>query len=152
MIKYDRISMLFLMGVAFLICVESVRMGVGSLSDPGIGLVPMACGLILGILGLVGFAGTLKKEETEAVVIWQRGISWRKMISVLISLVSYAFLIDLLGFSLTTLIWTAFMFRGLARMGWIVTLLASVVSTFFCSLVFEYYLGIRFPRGIFSLF
>jgi putative tricarboxylic transport membrane protein len=144
--------MIFLTGVAFLICVESIRMGVGSLSDPGNGLVPMGCGLILGILGLIGFAGTFKKEEKEAAGIWQRGIPWRKMLSVLISLVSYAFLIDPLGFSLTTLIWTGFMFRGLAKMGWTVTLLASMIATFSCSLVFEYYLGIRFPKGVFSFF
>ncbi len=152
MVKYDRISMLFLVGVAFVICFESTRMGVGSLSDPGIGLVPMGCGLILGILGLIGFAGTRGKEEKERVGFWHKGVSWGKMVSVLTSLVGYAFLLDILGFSLTTLIWTGFMFRGLAKMKWPVTLLASVIATLACSLVFEYYLGIRFPRGIFSLF
>jgi hypothetical protein len=40
MAKYDRISTIFFVGFALAICVESIRIGPGSLSNPGPGLIP----------------------------------------------------------------------------------------------------------------
>lgn len=149
--NYDRMSTLFLVAVAIAICVESIRLGPGSLSAPASGLLPLGCGLILGILGLIGFVLTFKSAKGEKKeVLWERGTRWGRMISALASLISYAFLIDLLGFRLITFLWMGFMCRGLARMRWKTVIFVSVVTTISCSFLFQYYLGIRFPRGIFG--
>ena len=61
MTKYDRMSTLFFIGLAIVICEESIRIGAGSLSNPGPGLIPLGSGLILGIFGLIVLVRTFKE-------------------------------------------------------------------------------------------
>lgn len=147
MLKYDLIGTLFWIGLAIAICIESIRLGVGSLSTPGPGLVPFGAGLILGFFGLILLLCTFAKEGRIAVP-WRPDTQWGTMISILLSVLSYAFLIDVLGFFVVTFLWIGFICHGVGKMGWKATVLTSVLTTVFCFLLFEYFLNIRFPRGI----
>ena len=150
MTKYDRISTLFLVGLAIAVSLESIRIGPGSLSNPGPGLIPLGCGLVLGILSLVGFFRTFVRSSSErrredAVKLGGRTIS------ALVSMVAFGFLINSLGFLIVTFLWMGFVCRWIARMGWKGTIFTSVVTPFCTWLLFEYFLEIRFPRGILGL-
>jgi hypothetical protein len=61
--KYDRISASFWICIALAICIESLRLGPGSFINPGPGFVPLASGLILGIVGGSFSSYPLKREE-----------------------------------------------------------------------------------------
>jgi putative tricarboxylic transport membrane protein len=149
MAKYDRMSTLFFMGLALAISVESIRIGPGSLSNPGPGLIPLGCGLLLGIIGLIVFIRTLTGASPEAgEVLWKPGTKWRNIISVFLSLICYAFLVDVVGFHTVTFLWLTFLCFWVGRMGWKKTMLTSVVTTLLSYLLFEHFLGIRFSRGI----
>ena len=149
MIKYDRISSLFSIGLAFVICLESIRIGPGALSNPGPGFVPLICGLVMGIIGLIVFISTYKSSPLEGkVALWGPDTRWRDMILTTISLIIYALLIDFLGFHLITLLWMIFICRWVGSMGWMTTFLISAVTIISSYLIFSYYLGIRFPLGI----
>ena len=142
-------SSLFSIGFAFAICLESVRIGPGALSNPGPGFVPLICGLVMGIIGLIVFISTYKSSPLEGkVALWEPDTRWRDMILTTISLIIYALLIDFLGFHLITLFWMIFICRWVGRMGWMTTLLISAVTIISSYLIFSYYLGIRFPLGI----
>jgi len=147
MVKYDRVSALFWVAMAIAICVESIRLGPGSLSVPGPGLIPLGCGISLGILGLIVFALTFKRMGEGKEVPREKGIQWQKLILTLVSLIAYAFFLNVLGLQIVTLIWMGFICR-LGKMGWRGTVFFSVVTTFSCYILFAYCLGIRFPRGI----
>ncbi len=151
MARYDRMSTLSFLVLAVAICIESIRLGPGSLSNPGPGLVPLGSGLILGIFSfivLIRSGGSLlEKEETIGKTVPER----KKMISILVSLVGYAFLITPLGFHLVNFLWMTFLCRGLGKMEWKASFFFSLIATFSCYLLFEYYLQIRFPRGIWGV-
>jgi putative tricarboxylic transport membrane protein len=147
MTTYDRMSTLFWIIVAIAICIESIRLGLGSFSNPGPGLVPFGSGLILGTLGLIVLGFTFKRDHQEKIVLWDPDTQWGKMISVLLSLIAYGVLLEPMGFLLITLLWMVFMCRGIGNIGWKTTVLISVITTALCYFLFEYYLGIRFPRG-----
>jgi hypothetical protein len=91
MVRYDRISSLFWMVIAAYICVESIRLGPGSLSTPGSGLFPLGCGLTIGILGIIAFIRTFKGMAERQKVLWQQDTQWGKLISMLTSIIGYAF-------------------------------------------------------------
>ncbi len=149
MAKYDRMSTLFFIGLAVAIIVESIRIGPGSLSNPGPGLIPLGCGLILGIIGLVVFGQTLAASSPKTrEVLWKPGTKWRNIISTFLSLIGYAFLAESLGYHLVTFLWLNFVCFWVGRMGWKATIFTSVVTTSLSFLLFEHYLGIRFSRGI----
>ena len=147
MATYDRMSSLFWIVFGIAITVESLRLGPGSLSGPGPGLLPLGCGLALGILGFTIFLRTFKQESQEREILWEEGTLWRKLILTLASLVCYAFLLDVLGFLLLTFIWMLFVCK-VGKLGWKKTVAIAIIVTFCCYGLFNYLLGIRFPRGI----
>jgi len=148
MSKYDRISSLFLVALGCVICVESIRLGPGSLSAPEPGLIPLGCGLFLCILGLIAFFFTFRRgrPQEENQLIWGKG-NIGKVVFTLISLGGYALLIHPLGFYLTTFIWMLLICRLLSEARWKAAIITSLIATFSSVILFEYLLGIRFPRG-----
>lgn len=150
MAKYDRISTLFLAVFGVVIGIESLRLEVGSLSQPGPGLFPLGCGLTILVLGLCAFAQTFTQTgPTES--IWADVTEWGNVALIPASLIAYAFLIDVLGFSLTTFSWMGFILRVIGKLGWKATAVTALAATIGAWVLFEYYLGIRFPRGVFGL-
>jgi hypothetical protein len=149
MIKYDRISSLIFVGLAVVICLESIRIGPGVLSNPGPGFLPLGCGLVLGIIGLIVFIRTyLHSTFEEKMVLWGPGTKWRELILTIISLIVYASLMDFIGFHLMTLLWMIFTCRWIGGMGWRATILISALTVISNYFIISYYLGIRFPLGI----
>jgi putative tricarboxylic transport membrane protein len=147
MIRYDRMSTLFFVGLATAIVVESIRMGRGSLSNPGPGLIPLGCGLVIGTLSLIVFVGTFRTSPGEGLRDKKIEFSWN-IISALISMVVFGFLLNPLGFYTATFLWLGFVCRWIGRMGWKATIVLSVISTLSAWLLFGYLLEIRFPRGL----
>ncbi len=146
---YDRISAIFWLVVAVAIGEESIRLGPGSLSDPGPGLIPLGCGLVLAVFGLAVFVRSFSAHTGEDDRSWKPWRQSRRLLAVLVLLIAYALFIDLLGFSLVTLLWMIFMCR-LGKISWKATSFISVVTTISSYILFEHYLGILFPRGIFG--
>ncbi len=147
--KHDRVSTLFFLGLAVAICVESYRLGPGPFSQPGPGLVPLGSGLILGIFAFIVFVRTFRRKE-EGENLW-RGAAWSKMIYILASLAAYAGFLNSLGFPLINFLWMGFVCWKIGKMSWKAVLLTSLASTFFAYLLFEHYLSIRFPMGVWGV-
>jgi len=147
MTKYDRMSTLFFIGLAIAIIVESIRMGRGSLSNPGPGLIPLGSGLVIGILSLIVLVGTFRSSSKEGLRDKAMKLSWN-IISTLISMVAFGFLVNPLGFYTATFLWLGFVCRWIAGMEWKATIILAVLATLSTWLLFGYFLEIRFPRGI----
>ncbi len=150
MTKFDRVSSLFWIGIASLICMESIRIGPGSLLAPGPGFLPLGAGLLIGILGVIIFVLTLKRPVEGREVLWESGAQLEKVVSTIISVLAYAFLVDYLGFHLITLLWIGFVCWRIGDMGWKGAIITSLLTTFFSYLLFERYLGIHFSKGVFG--
>jgi putative tricarboxylic transport membrane protein len=148
--KNDRMSALFFVGLAIAISVESIRMGIGSLSNPGPGLIPLASGAFLGIFSLASFVRTLRSSSSEDVQDKATNFGGR-VISALVSMLAFGCLVDSLGFNMVTFLWMGFVCRWIGRMEWKATVFTSVVATFSAWLIFGYFLEIRFPRGIWGI-
>jgi hypothetical protein len=147
--KFDSISSLFLVGVALAISIESIRLGTGTLSNPGPALFPLVCGLVLGILGLIVFVRSRKRFLKKQDGLWQAK-NEMKVILILTSMISYPFFMQVLGFIVVTLLWMFFVCRGIGKIGWKASIFISVVTTFACYYLFAHFLIIRFPRGVFG--
>jgi hypothetical protein len=149
MTKHDRMSALFLVGLAIAIGVESIRLGPRSLSNPGPGLIPLGSGLALGIFGLIVFARTFRSSPREGLRKKALSFSWNS-VSTLTSMVVFGLLVNPLGFYTATFLWMGFVCRWIGRVGWKATIITSVATTFSTWLLFGHLLEIRFPLGIFG--
>jgi putative tricarboxylic transport membrane protein len=147
--KYDRISSFICILLASGICVESVRIDPGTLSNPGPGFLPLICGVVFGIFGCLVFIKTfLRSPVEETAVLWGPDTKVGEMALSIVSLIVYALLMEFIGFNLVTLVWMIFTCRWIGKLRWRTTILISVL-TVVGNYILSYYLGIRFPLGSF---
>lgn len=147
--KYDRITSVVWLGFAVYICVESVRLPLGSFHDPGPGFLPLLVGLILAGLSVICFKTSRTAEPAEEKASWYSQERWKNLIWILLALFAYALALDQLGFLVSTFLFLTFLFRfGMEPQKWHWAIGGSVIASLSCYVVFELWLQTQLPKGI----
>ena len=145
----DRMSGLFWLLISILICVQSIRINIGTLNNPGPGFLPFWAGVVLGIFSIVLLVTSILKRNGEKSIssLW-KGMEWNKVILVLSSLFIYAILLHKLGYLITTFGLLVFLFVVMRRQNiwiWVVSALTAALLSYF---IFYVWLGVQLPKGI----
>jgi hypothetical protein len=154
MMIYDRGSSFFWLLLSIYVCIESLRIGIGTLHNPGIGFFAFCMSGVLGILSLVLFLQTFFKKGKAKVEPLFSGTLWKRVLLVLIALLIYSKLMDLLGYLISTFSLMAFLFWILEpnRMRWFLwSLVISFLTTIISYYIFSILLNCQFPTGLFGL-
>ena len=157
--KYQRIPVIFWIGLSLLVMILSYNLGLEDNTglegayNPGPGLMPFLSALSLLLVSLYLLLSSLFKKGPQGVDVEPekketRQINFGKIILVLASLFSYAFLLESLGYLVTTSLIMILLFRGMGST-WTNTLVSSVATVLITYFVFTY-LGLLFPEGIFK--
>ncbi len=147
---YDRGSSLFWLCFAVFICIESLRLGTGTLRNPGMGFLAFGTSGLLGILSLTLFFQTIyKKEKSNIQPIFAKTL-WKRVILVLVALLAYSQVMQVGGYLLTTFLLMSFLFWIVERqkIGWV--LILSVLTTLITYVVFSKWLNCQFPPGLWA--
>ena len=131
------------------VIIESYRLGLGTLHQPGPGFLFFWAGIALGIMALVVLIRawiSQKAGEPEISIFGTQNT--RKIILVLISLFLYAMLMETLGFILVTLLLFIFLLGIIEKKRWWFTVFVSVVVTVIAYLIFEIWLKSQLPKGL----
>lgn len=145
---FDTRSGLFWFSLGLLVCYGASRLGIGSVTDPGSGFIFFWSGLILTLLSLMLFAGSVREVTTEAQQI--KGTNWTKISLVLASLVLYGFFLERLGFITASFILLSFLLRVGDGKKWPRIIAVAGAAAFGSFALFELWLKIRLPKGIFG--
>lgn len=111
--RYDRISSLIWLALAILICIESLRMPLGSFYDPGPGFLPLGSGVSLGLLSLGNYFYSRRKKIQEAREALYPKERLKNLGSVLAVLFGFAISLEFLGFLITTFLLLLVLFRAI---------------------------------------
>jgi putative tricarboxylic transport membrane protein len=146
--KYHIIPTLFWIGLSLFVMIFSRRLGLRGFHNPGPGLTPFLLGILLLLVSLYVLIKSLlrKGRGDETTVEEQRPTSYGKIGLVLLALFAYAFLLERLGFLITTWVFLFLLFRSVGNR-WITTLVASTSTVLATYFVFTFF-GVRFPPGI----
>jgi putative tricarboxylic transport membrane protein len=127
----------------------SYKLGLGRFNNPDSGLMSFLLGLILVLLSLYGLIISLLKKtgDKESPKEGRSQTSYGKIALVLVALITYSFILEKLGFVMTTWIFLFLLFKNMGNR-WITTLIASTFTVFATYFVFTFF-GVRFPPGIF---
>jgi putative tricarboxylic transport membrane protein len=148
MTKYDRIIGLIWFVLGSGMAIEGISLGLGKSHLPGIGFVPFLVGSSLGVCGLIlMLLVTLKGKQTDD-KIW-KGQNWKNLILPILSLFIYAFLMERLGFLITTFFFLFFLFKLTAPKKWLSPLLTSLLVAVSCYFIFSLWLNVPLPKGFF---
>jgi hypothetical protein len=145
-------SGLFWLLLSVTVCIESLRMGIGTVGNPGMGFIGFGAAGLLGILSLALFVqALLRKEEGVATTPLFTGLLWKRVIIILIALLLYAKLMPLLGYLISTFVLMSFVF-WIVREGqrWWWSPVYALIITLATYLVFSVWLNCQFPEGLFG--
>jgi putative tricarboxylic transport membrane protein len=147
--KADRISGIFWLIFSVCVSVESYRMGLGSLRQPGPGFLFFWVSVVIGIMSLVIFIREWRQNKTEGseIPIFEK-LNVSKLVLVLISVFLYALLIETVGFILVTWLLFVFLLGIIEKKRWPFTIFVSTAVTAVAYLVFEVWLQSQLPKGL----
>jgi putative tricarboxylic transport membrane protein len=91
---------------------------------------------------------TTLRAPAEAGLRARPGAGHARLLLVLAALVAYAWLLERLGFLLTTTLVLIFLFKAVEPQRWSVAIAGGVVSTLVAWAVFRLWLGAQLPSGI----
>lgn len=148
--SYDRGSSLFWLLISISVCIESLRLGIGTAKKPGMGFIAFGASGLLGILSIILFLQTFSKKGKVKVVPLFSGTLWKRVLLVLFATLMYASVMPLVGYLVSTFILMAFLFWILERrrVWWVLVL--SFLATGITYYVFSVVLKCQFPYGVFG--
>lgn len=149
--KADRISGTFWLIFALVTIIESYRLGLGNLLQPGPGFIFFWAGILLGIMSLVILIKTfIKVGQAEAEKPTLGGVSYTKIILVSLGVFLYALLLEFLGFIIVTTLLFVFILGVVEKKKWLFTIASSILVTVAAYLVFQTWLETQLPKGLFG--
>lgn len=145
----DRIVSTVFLVFSCLIMIESVRLKLDDIRDPGPGFVPFFLGLTLAILSIIA----LIHPDTQKKMVafwndWQKG---RGIIFIFAGLVVYLLLVRILGFYIDTFLLMTFLLKLSGEKGVKRPLLVSLLTVGVTYLLFYKLLFIPFPQGLLGI-
>lgn len=145
---WDRLGAALLVIVALAVGVESSRVPIGRLSQPGPGFLPLLAAGALALLAVALFVeaslrpGILGASRAEP---WP---GWRKIVLMVAGLLAYALVLEKVGYLLATAPLLA-LFMVLERQRWLVVLGTALLATLASYWIFAVWLRVPLPRGVF---
>jgi len=134
--------------VGLLACYGAIRLGLGSVTEPGAGFIFFWSGLILVLLSLIVFADAVRSSADTPREMGE--MDWTKIALVLLSLLLYGFFLERLGFVLMTFVLVTFLLACIESTNWFRSLGVASAAALASYAIFELWLKIRLPKGIFG--
>ena len=149
---HDRGACIFWIVVGIYTAVYGYRLGLGRLQHPGPGFIFFGSAVCLTILGIISLAGTFfgkagKEKVGDRESMWQ-GVRWGKVLSVLAGVSICAYLFNIIGFLLSTVLLMVFLYKAVEPTKWWVAIVSSLITVFLSYILFVKWLEVPFPKGL----
>lgn len=142
------VSAIFCLLLGLAVAWKGVSLGLKLGSEMGPGFFPCLAGGILALLSLILFLQSMKgKHPGTREPFWMHPRSWLRVFLTLLPLGIYPFVIDRLGFFLSSLFLLIFLFGVIARLRWTAVWLGGLITTLGFYLVFNLWLKANLPAG-----
>jgi hypothetical protein len=133
-------SGIFFLGLALFVMWESLRVGLGTLREPGSGFLSFCAGALLFAFSWVHICRGWRIREEKIPLS-------RRVVLALVLIFAYGLVLNTLGFIVATFFFLVILFRLGEPRPWWFLLGASTLTTFLFYLVFGILLHVYFPRG-----
>jgi putative tricarboxylic transport membrane protein len=121
----------------------------GSFSHPGPAFLPLSSGIVMAGMSLILFVQAMlknhKREEQKGEAFLTK--RWPKLVATLLILIAYSFLLNYLGYPLTTFIFMLLTLKVVEPKNWRTALLESTLAVIISYTLFEVILKVYLPKG-----
>ena len=145
----DRIASLVFVVLGIVVMIESARLSLDNIHNPGPGFVPFFLGLFMVILSFLSLMAPDKKVRAEAFWNnWQRG---KSTFFIFAGMLVYLVLLKMMGFYLDTLCCLIYLIKLSGGRSFKRSILISIPTMIVIYIIFGRLLIIPFPRGILGI-
>lgn len=145
-------SSLFFVLVAAVVLVSSVKAGLGSFKNPGSGLFPFLSAVLVTVLSLpILIISTLGRAGEEEPIFARSEMNWGNIIRTVAALFAFPLVYKVLGFNVTVFGFMLFLAKAIEPRRWIVAILFALITTIASYVMFVYWLGFYFEKGILGI-
>lgn len=149
----DRGSSVFFLALALIVCWAAWRLSIGTLEQPGSGFFPFLGGGALAVLSGANLIQALRKDRASVPAtkpaVWS--INWKNLLIALAVLAAFPFLLGILGFGPATFVFFVLLLSLIEPRRWIVTFGFSLAAALSFHLLFQVWIKMKFPIGIFGI-
>lgn len=148
----NRISSLFLIALSILVCLASVKLGLGRFHEPGPGFMPFLTSCVIFLLAIAILAKDLigrQEVKVDKLLLIRRNL--KDPIRFVVILLGYTFLLEVLGYLITTFLMLFLMLYLFDPKKWGIKIGFSAIAVSLSFLVFCKWLQVQLPAGIFNL-
>jgi len=151
--KTDQWGGIVFLIVSVCICWGSARLPYGNVHDPGPGFLPLWIGIVLGMMSiaLIVHSSLQKGKGRTLQEVLAQKIRWVKVVSTVVALILYAFLMDYVGFLITTFLLIAYLIRFIDLQPWKKAIGWAVAGSVGAHLIFNVWLQLRLPKGFWGI-
>lgn len=149
--KADLPSGLLWLGIGVFVAYEGHDLGLGAPSDPGSGFVLFWAGLLMTGLALVQLAACVRGPGGGPIAGMWPGPLWWKPAAAILVLAVYGTLLLPVGFLISTFLFLLVLMLAVDRNPPAVAVTVALAATVIVYLVFDRWLGVGLPRGIFHI-
>jgi len=128
----------------------SYHLGLGTGGKPGAGFFPFGAALAIGAIALLRLSG-VGNDAASDIKRATSGDQWQKIFFVVAGMLAYAFLLDSLGFAISTFLLLAFYLKYVAAQAWRLSVSFAVIAALGAHLFFDVLLHAQLPRGLLAL-
>lgn len=147
--KYlDLISGMVFIAIGIIFVAGGMKYKLFHFGSPGAGFFPFIFGLVLIGFSIILFVVSLVAVKKPSENFFAQKDSLRKILLAVGALLVYIILLPYTGFLVITSLFIVFMFRFIEPANWTSTILAAFLTTVICYVLFELWLGVQLPRGI----
>ena len=145
----DRISAIFFLTLSLFVCGHALQIGIGSLQQPGPGLLVFGAGAVVGLLAFwLLIHSLIAKQSRSDGAAEGSPLGKGRFLLLCASLFLYALAASRLGFLIATFLFIVSVFRLVESAPWWRTLLTAALITAGNYLLFASWLGLSLPKGI----
>jgi putative tricarboxylic transport membrane protein len=143
MIKADRWIGLLVALFSLYVCIESVRLGLGTFQQPGPGFLPFGAAATLGVLSLalIAFAHFGRTKIREA---WPNP---GRIFTVFLALLGFTLLLEWLGFLLSAFLLVGFLLKVVEARSWRFSVAVATLVAGGSYVIFDVWLRAQLPAG-----
>jgi putative tricarboxylic transport membrane protein len=128
----------------------AIRMGPGTLQEPGSGFLSLLAGGFLTLFALILFFKSFSHDQemqTKISALWE-GMNWHRSVTIAVVVLGYILGLESIGFIICSFLLIFFMLKVLGNYAWGKAVLISAITTASFYLIFSTLLKVTLPKGI----
>jgi len=135
---------------SLIVCIESYRMSLGALHDPGPGFFPFCIGLVMLGLSLTALFQSMGKKEKTEKTSQEESTRWWNIVIITAAIIAYALTLQTIGFVINTFLFVGLLLKVVEPQPWKVAVIGGLIAAVSANLLFNVIFQSQIPSGIFG--